>query len=420
MLNILWFCNRPIEEAPDKRDGTWFTAMGTALIEKEKIRLSIISQAKVKSIINFNYGNIQQWVIPYESLRSNGLPSKNTITEIQRIVDKLGPDLIHIWGTENFWGLLSARKLFDYPALLEIQGLKYACARYYHGGLSLNELFGCIGPLDFFIPKRSFLYGKRRFSYWGKFEKEMILSHKYISTQSNWVREHIKILNPDCILFETGIILRKQFYSAQPWFFKNRFSSNKPIIFAYSALSQAYKGFHILIRAVAILKREYPNITLNIAGDIIRTGIRKRGYSKWLLNEVQKLGIKDNVNWLGPLDANEIIQQLHQASLVVIPSFIESYSVALAEAMIIGVPVVASYAGAMSELAKDGESALFFQPGDEVACAMQIRKILKDKTLAECLAKDAREIGLKRNDPSSVIEQQIKIYEEVIKREYDK
>jgi len=47
MKTILWFCNRPIEEEADRRDGTWFTAMAKEVAGSEKIRLSVIAQATV-------------------------------------------------------------------------------------------------------------------------------------------------------------------------------------------------------------------------------------------------------------------------------------------------------------------------------------------------------------------------------------
>lgn len=417
MKTVLWLCNRPIEEGADRRDGTWFTSMARALVESGEILLAVVGQAKVKGAVRCNLGDIAQWVVPYEPLGRNGLPSRRTVEAIQQAADEIKPDLIHVWGTENYWGLLTARGMLAGPAVLEMQGIKYVLAKVFYGGLSLAERIRCIGPLEILRPGCSLFFGKRRFERWGRFEKEMILKHKYVSTQSDWVRAYILAVNPECTLFKTAIMLRKEFFEAFSWRTPENRNGATPSVFTSSSGAPAYKGLHVAMRAIALLKRKYPRIVLNVAGDIMRNGIRRSGYARWLQSEAHRLRIKDNVRWLGPLDADGIIRQFHQASAVVIPSFVESYSLALAEAMLIGVPVVVSYAGAMPELACDGESALFFPIGDASACAMQIDRLLSDHGLAERLSQNARETGLTRNDPQSVLRRQVEIYDDIIATE---
>ena len=415
MQAILWLCNRPIEAVADRRDGTWFTAMARALVESGEIRLATVSQAKVKEAVGCDLGDIAQWVVPHEPLGRNGLPSRRTVEAIQRAADEIKPDLIHVWGTENYWGLLTARGILPGPALLEIQGIKYACAKVFYGGLSLAKCIRCIGPLEVLRPRCSLFFGKRRFERWERFENEMILKHKYISTQSDWVRAHISQVNPGCDVLKTGIALRKEFLDAHPWRLVEDHGSTGPYIFASSSGPMAYKGLHAAMRAIAILKKKHPRIVLNIAGDIMGVGIRRSGYARWLQRETRRLQITESVCWLGPLSADEIIRELHRSSAVVVPSFVETYSLALAEAMVVGVPAVVSYSGAMPELARDGESALFFPPGDESACAWQLDRILGDDGLAERLSQNARSIGLLRNDSHSVLKRQIEIYDEVLR-----
>lgn len=419
MKTILWLCNRPIEENADKRDGTWFTAMARGISEFSEIKLAVIAQSEVNTVAQCNFKNITQWVVPIEPLDRRGLPPQRTVEAIKRIVNDIKPDLIHIWGTENYWGLLTARGTLTWPALLEIQGLKYVYARTYFGGLTLAELMRCIGPVEIMRPSAALFFGKRRFEYWGKFEKEMIINNKNISTQSDWVRTHIKTLKPECFLFETGMMLRKEFFDAKPWTPPVMQKKEAPLIFMSSSGAVAYKGLHILMRAIAILKNKYPEIVLSVGGDIMKKGMRKNGYTRWLQSEAHRLAITDNIHWLGPLDASEIIQQYHKASAVVVPSFVETYSLAMAEAMTVGVPVVASYAGAMPELATNGDSALFFPVGDESACAWQLDRILNDQQLSIFLSRNARRIGISRNNPHNVLERQIKIYNSVLSNEHN-
>ena len=74
---------------------------------------------------------------------------------------------------------------------------------------------------------------------------------------------------------------------------------------------------------------------------------------------------------------------MHKANVVVVPSFVESYCLALDEALTVGVPVVSSFAGAMPELATNEKSALYFPPGDIVMCANAIERFFVDRNFSK-------------------------------------
>lgn len=388
--------------------------MGRAVASTDAFKVVNISQARVKSVTRIDCGAISQWVVPFEPLRNNGLPSNKTVAGIIDVVSSVQPDLIHVWGIENYWGLLTARKLLPQPALLELQGIKHAIAPHMMGGLSFSEILGCMGLKELLRPSCSLFAAQVMFRKARRFEREMLNGHPFISYQSEWVRAYVERVSSGSRLFPTRMMLRSEFSQSQPWHTKNEALS--PVIFTSSSGADPYKGLHVVLRAISILKSTFPQIRLNVAGAQFQSGMRQSGYSRWLLREVRRLGISENVSFVGALDALGIIEQFHNSSVVVVPSFVESYSLALVEAMAVGVPVVVSYAGAMPELARHGESALYFQPGDEVMCAWQIKKVLTCPSLAARLSSAAREVGLLRNNPDDVLKRQVQIYEEVLSR----
>jgi len=410
-MKILWLSNLVFSESPIRTSGTWMSSMGEAIAETGDFALFNISNAKVSEVCEANVGKITQWTVPVERIRSDGLPSKKTVTDIVRIVDSVAPDLIHVWGTENYWGLLTARKYLSQKALLEMQGIKYAIAPVMMGGLSFSEAVGCLGIKEMVRPSCSVFSDQAAFRASRKVETEIIKGHQFISCQSEWVRAHVMAMDANKRLFSSKMMLRKEFLSSKPW--ASCSHDDSPEIFTSSYGAIPYKGLHVLLRAVAILKDTWPRIRLTVGGNRFQSGIRRSGYARWLLREIKRLGIENHVAFVGPLDAAEMIRHIHGSSVVIIPSFVESYSMALAEAMAVGVPVVASYAGAMPELARDGESVLFFPMGDETMCAWQIRRILQSPSLASSLAVHARELGLNRNNPDDAVRRQIEIYNEV-------
>jgi len=399
-IKVLWLCNVVFSDTESTASGTWLHAMANALVGTNEIQLFSITQEKVKYVTRQDSQSICQWLVPYESLNNKGLPSSKTIQDIQTIVDDIKPDIIHIWGTENYWGLLTARGHIKGNIILEIQGLKFAYAKYFYSGLSLLDIFKCFRLKEFIKPSISLFGQWYSFKRWGYFEKEMLLNHRFISTQSNWVRAYVKNVNPLAKILHTSLALRSEFVEANKWNFDHCVPYR---VFTSSSGMVSYKGLHILIDAIAMLKNQYPQIILCIAGKV-STGLRRDGYTKWLIRKIKNLGLYENIFWLGSLDAENLVIQMHKANIVVIPSFIETYCVALDEALTVGVPTVISFSGAMPELAIHEKSALYFPPGDSVMCADAIERFFVDREYAKevsCNTYDAKITKNKKNIISS-------------------
>ncbi len=383
--------------------------MAHGLLDSGAVELGIIASGPVKHFTRRDCLQVQQWLVPDRTPSGcDGLPSASIIQSIMVAATEFSPDLIHIWGAESFWGLLSARRLLDYPALLEIQGIKGQIAKVYYGGLTLSEQFRCIGIKE--VLKRRTMHSDRRdFVRWGLREAEIIRGHRYVDVQSAWAFAHVKVINPDARLFPVELALRPSFYETDGWQ-----SPEIPLIFCTAAYTSPFKGLHVAIRALALLRKRIPNARLRIAGAHQRPGIRQEGYMRWINRMIHHLDLVHAVDWLGPLSAEQIVAEMKNAGAVIIPTYIENCCTAMQEAMSIGIPVVVSYAGGIPSLAKDEESCLFFQPGDDAMCAYQLERVLTDKDLALRLSQESRKIGTARNDPERVVRRQLDIYNQIV------
>jgi glycosyltransferase involved in cell wall biosynthesis len=408
-MKILWLSNKVLTDYDQGSTGTWLDAMARGLSQSGKITLGNIATGSASKVIRQDCGPIQQWIVPSTiKLRRNGLPAEETVADIVKSAEDFSPDLIHVWGTESFWGLLTARKLVRGQALLEMQGVKGAIAKVYHGGLSLCEQMSCIG-LKEVVRQSTIGLGRKRFEIWGEIEREIISQHNYIAVQTKWVEAQVKTVNYGCSVFKTALLLREPFYNALPWKFLNNH-----VVFCSVAYPSPFKGLHIAINATAILRNRFPDIKLRIAGAHQKNRLRQDGYIAWLNRRISKLGLGKNVEWLGALDATETVAEMKMASAMVIPSYIENCSNAMQEAMKVGTPVIASFAGGLPSLARDEESALFFPVGDEIMCAHQLSRVLTECELAERLSKKAKGIAATRNDSERIVSRQLEIYQQVI------
>lgn len=407
-MRILWFSNKVFSVKDTGGTGTWLDVMANSLVATGQVELCNIAMGSVKAPTRQDAGPIHQWIVPAAAVGRGGLPPSRIVAGIIKVVNDVAPDLVHVWGAEEYWGLLTARGLIQSRALLEIQGLKEPYSRVFAGGLTEREQRACIGIKEI-IKRRSIASGRRAFEKWSRFEREIIAGYGFITTQTDWVKAWVRFSNGSARIFHTELILREAFYNAKPWYLQNA-----PVIFCSAAYPVPYKGIHDAVRALALLKRNFPIVRLRIAGALKSRGIRQEGYITWVNRLADALHVAEQIDWLGPLSSTEIVAELQNCSVMLIPTYIENCCTAMQEAMMVGTPIVASCVGGLLSVARDEDSALFFSPGDEVMCAYQVERLLTDQGLAERLSDKARAVALIRNDPKMIIANQLEIYRQVI------
>jgi glycosyltransferase involved in cell wall biosynthesis len=102
------------------------------------------------------------------------------------------------------------------------------------------------------------------------------------------------------------------------------------------------KGFDVLLEAFAQLVRDRPAVRLNIVGVGTLRGD--------LQNLARRLGILDRVTFHGQLSRGDLRALLWSSNLYVSPSRVETFGVAVAEAISCGLPVVATRSGGPQEI----------------------------------------------------------------------
>jgi glycosyltransferase involved in cell wall biosynthesis len=130
------------------------------------------------------------------------------------------------------------------------------------------------------------------------------------------------------------------------------------------------KGILTLMRAW----RSLPNIPLQIVGDGPLMGE--------VLSKARELNRPD-VECVGWLSRNEVLEKLKGANFVVVPSNCnEGFPLTIVEALACGVPIVGSRLGGINEILRSGESGLLFEPEDaddlsEVAQRLWLNELLQ-------------------------------------------
>lgn len=417
-MKILWLCNVRFSDKDVSGTGSWLQPLAEAVNNTDGFEVVNFTTAACDQFSKETVKGMTQYVAPLRSIRKLQT-EKQWISNVGKLVreveDKEKPDLVQIWGTEGIWVQLFLHGDIQTKCYIDMQGIKYEIVRYYLADLRTKELNQFLSLNDLTAPWRFWAFKKHQFKKQGEIEKDCLVSMKDISVQSEWVEHQIKALNPNANIYHTKIMLREPFYSSREW--KWRACGENPILFTSSSGSRTYKGLHILLQTLSVVKKTYSNVQLRVAGSFMRRSVfGYEGYERYIDKLIDKLDVRDNVKFVGVLNANQIIEELLSANVCVVPSFIESYCLGLAEAMMVGTPCVVSYAGAMPNLAECGKEALFYNSQDYATAAAMVLRLLYDEGLAMALSHNARVHRRIDNDPQDVLNTQLGIYKKILQK----
>jgi glycosyltransferase involved in cell wall biosynthesis len=174
----------------------------------------------------------------------------------------------------------------------------------------------------------------------------------------------------------------------KPSSFKAKIFEHKEIHLATVATLNRQKGIQYLLRALPQIKREFPNVDLEIIGD--------GPYKRELVGEVKKLRLGKSVTFSGFLA--DVEKSLVKADLYIQPSLSESFGLAIIQAMNIGLPVVATNTGGIPEVVTEGKSGYLVPPQDPAKLAGAILSLLRQPAKAKEMGQMAKkEVKLKFN-----------------------
>ena len=160
------------------------------------------------------------------------------------------------------------------------------------------------------------------------------------------------------------------------------FSSAPPLILAVGRLI-AKKGFADLIRACGLVVERGKSFQCEIIGE--------GPLENELRGQIERLNLQNRVVLPGAKQQREVRQRLAAANVFVLPSVIDpeggmdNLPTVIMEAMATGLPVVSTKIGGIPEMVVENETGFLLRPGDAVALADAIEKVINNLSLAQKL-----------------------------------
>ncbi|WP_419874327.1 glycosyltransferase family 4 protein [Candidatus Pristimantibacillus sp. PTI5] len=151
------------------------------------------------------------------------------------------------------------------------------------------------------------------------------------------------------------------------------------------------KGVHHLLNIVPQLAKSHPELVVVVVGSPFYGSHRKTAYAR----KLERLGRKcpGHVRFVPYVPYTQVPSWMLVADVVVVPSGArEAFGLVNVEAMSCGVPVVATRAGGMKEIIRNGETGyLVNQSNIERELRERLNELLRDKQLRQKLGRQSRE-----------------------------
>jgi len=175
----------------------------------------------------------------------------------------------------------------------------------------------------------------------------------------------------------------------------------EPLVVAWGRV-QYEKGFQVLVRAIAELRTQLPEVRCIIAG--------RGSYLPELQSQVDVEGVGDIVDLAGFVPDDELKATLQRASCVIIPSLYEPFGIVALEGMAAGAPTIVARTGGLAEIVDGTDAGLLFEPGNHHDLAARIRDVLTDTTLAAQMRKKAAALIAERYTWDAIAVATVEVY----------
>ncbi|MBP7741952.1 MAG: glycosyltransferase family 4 protein [Aliarcobacter sp.] len=305
---------------------------------KEGIESYVISNGgKLNNQINIDGGTH----IKFDVCSKNIFTIFSRVNTLKKILKELKPDIIHVRSRVPAWLVYFANKNLKIKVVSTVHG--FNSISFYSKIMTKADAIICVSnSIKEYIQKN-----------YQTPESKITVIPRGID---------LELFNPDNI--DNDFIEK----------FKEEFKIKDKFIVSSVGRVTQLKDYETFIKAIKIVKEDIPNIVALIVG-----GVRsdKEDYLKSLKILIKELDLEENIIFTG---SQSKIEQIYTLSDVIVSSSKkpESFGRAVAEAIAMNTPVIATNHGGVKDIIIENENGFFFEVGESEDLA---DKIFKSKDL---------------------------------------
>ena len=418
-MKIMWLCNSPIPQVAKAcqisntiHEG-WLISVATELEHREDVKFVFVMLSS-ESSEGISYVNHEDSVYILVNLKDKS--NEALINAFEEILTKINPDVVHVWGTEyiHSWAMVQAAKKSDRleHVVVSMQGLVHMIGKHYMGGIPARYQ---IVPSFRDIVRRDTLKNQEtNMVQRGFYEKETLATVKHVIGRTFWDKACAELANPEITYHFNNETLRETFYTSE-WDYEK---CKKHSVFVTQS-HYPIKGFHYLLEAVAILKEKYEDICVYVSGhnNALKTGILSTAYGRYLQYLIKKHDLSSHIHYVGLLNAEEMKKQYLETEVFVSPSVIENSPNSVGEAMLLGMPVVASNVGGVADMLEHNKEGYLYQADAPYLLAYYIAEFFENQDREKEFGKKAKIHAEKTHNKKENFQKLLQIYESIGRKE---
>ena len=191
------------------------------LVRTPGLTLDVVTCAQGLPDYQFSEDGVNYFVIGQPRYYPFFKYRKRDLERSVEIVRERRPDLIHIHGTERFFGLLAARGLVSTPCVISLQGLLEPY---------VPALFGALSPVDLWrsqrfveiVTRRGLFWQYRDFVHGARREREIMTGARSFMGRTDWDRAYVSSASATADYFHVGEVLALRIRAAPLGYFKMR------------------------------------------------------------------------------------------------------------------------------------------------------------------------------------------------------
>jgi len=406
-MHILWLCNIALPKIAqnlsieESVEGGWMVGLSDYLLKQNSISLSVTFPInKNNQMKTGSAGGMSYYGFP--AINKDHTKYKSKLEEQFKIIlDQAKPDIIHIWGTEYPHTLAMVNACISLgiedKVVISIQGLCSVYAKHYFASLPQSVIRGY--SFQEFLRHDNIFNQMKKFKKRGDFEIKALQNVKNIIGRTTWDKACTSQINASAKYHFCNETLRDEFYK-HAWSLDH---CEKNSIFVSQGV-YPIKGLHFILEAMPIILKRFPDARIYVAGqDIICTQtfmqkIKISSYGLYVKKLIRKYNLENNIIFTGILKEKQMSERYLKSNVFICPSSIENSPNSLGEAMILGVPSVASYVGGIPDMLRHGEEGFLYQADAPYELAHYICEILNSDEIAFEVSYKAREHAMRTHN----------------------
>ena len=255
---------------------------------------------------------------------------------------------------------------------------------------------------------------KKRFLNWlaDSYEiRRFILPHEVITVLDNrthkWVKDYFK---RNAIILRSGLDINHFSFVA-------RSGCSKPVRILMAGIFFLHRRYEDTIEALKFLTDKGYDVTLTLIGNH-KSDQQYRNYYKRLTARVEELGLTNRVVCTGEVSEEELRHAYQTHDIYVSPNHLQSWGLAVFEAMASGTPVIVSKTAGASEILTDGANALLVDGKAPEQIAQAIERLATDSKLHAMLSMAGRKFVEENVTWEYSAKNAIAIFEDCLRKEF--